>query len=236
MREKDWRELSVLDINAIEVLKVLYRLQRRECLSCKRIERARPCDVLPRAMFSNQLLSEIVDSHYLQGIPLARVCSRWQINYGSVVFALRRLSSVFSPVMKCLKEEYRNSFVRHADETVWRTDGENGYSWYFGSCSVSLHLYRNTRSSKVVEEILGKEKLSGYLVVDRYKGCKNVPCSLQYCYAHLLRNIKDLMTEFEDEKEVQAFSEKMISLLAQAMRLQSSRPEDARVLSRSKED
>lgn len=226
MREKDWRERSVLDINAIEVLKVLYQLQRRECLSCKRIVSAQVVDVLPRAMFSNQLLAEIVDSHYLQGIPLARVCSRWQINYGSVVLALHRLSSIFSPLMKYLKEEYRNSFVRHADETSWRTDGENGYSWYFGSESVSLHLYRDTRSSKVVEEILGKEKLSGYLVVDRYKGYNCVPCSVQYCYAHLLRNIKDLMTEFEDEKEVQAFSEKMISLLSQAMRLQSSRPDD----------
>ena len=137
-----------------------------------------------------------------------------------------RVALPLRSVIKELYAEYRDSEVRHADETSWRTDGQNGYCWLFASESVSLHLYRNTRSAKVVEEVFGKEKLAGYLVVDRYAGYNRVGCQVQYCYAHLLREMKELQTKFADEKEVEAFAEKMIELLAQAMRLQSSKPPD----------
>jgi transposase len=226
MQEKDHRERSVLDIDPIRVLKVSYRLQRRQCPQCKRIVTALPADVLPRALFSNQLLAEIVDSHYLQGMPLGRACARWQLNYGSVIKALHRMAALFEPIMKHLKLLYQQSLVRHADETSWRCDGQNGYAWLFASDSVSLHLYRNTRSAKVVEEVLGKGELAGYLVVDRYQGYSRAPCLVQYCYAHLLRDIKELSQEFADESEVEAYSQEMIELLSQAMRLQSSKPAD----------
>lgn len=226
MPEKDYRERSVLDIDPIRVLQVRYRLQRRACPHCKRIVTAQTGDVLPRALFSNQLLAEIVDSHYLQGIPLGRVCARWQLNYGSIIQALHRMAALFEPVMNQLKVIYQQSLIRHADETSWRVDGKNGYCWLFASERVSLHLYRNTRSAKVVAEVLGSAPLDGYLVVDRYQGYSRVPCQVQYCYAHLLRDLKDLQSEFTDEPEVAAYSQEMIELLAQAMRLQSSKPVD----------
>jgi hypothetical protein len=235
MKEKDFRERSVLDINPVQVLKVLYRVQRRECSGCKRIVTGKADGVLPRFMYSNQLLTEIIDSHYLQGIPLGRVCARWKLNYGSVIEALHRIAGMFEPVMKELKQIYRESFVRHADETSWRTDGKNGYCWLFASDLVSLHLYRNTRSSKVVEEVFGKEELSGYLIVDRYAAYNRVGCKVQYCYAHLLRDMKELQSEFVDEKEVETYAQEMIGLLSRAMRLQSSKPIDEEYYQESKQ-
>lgn len=224
---KDVRERSVLDIDPITLKRVLYRLERKECPCCGMTLQATAPGVLPKSLLSNQLLTEIVDSHYMHGIPLGRVCARWQLNYGTVIQALHRLGGLFAPVMEELKRDYRQAFVRHADETTWRTDGESGYCWLFASERVSLHLYRNTRSARVVEEVLGKEPLAGYLVVDRYAGYKRVGCDVQYCYAHLLRDMKDLQAAFADEFEVEAYAARMIELLAEAMRLQSSRPADA---------
>jgi transposase len=148
MPEKDYRERSVLDIDPIRVLQVRYRLQRRSCPHCKRIITAQVGEVLPRALFSNQLLAEIVDSHYLQGIPLGRICARWQLNYGSVIQALHRLAALYAPVMEQLKTLSQQSMVRHADETSWRTDGQNGYCWLFASDSV--------RFASVAQHSLGK--------------------------------------------------------------------------------
>jgi len=223
---KDVRRRSVLDIDPVTVKRVLYRLERKECPCCGVVVAATAPGVLPKSLLSNQLLTEIVDAHYMHGIPLGRVCARWQLNYGTVIQALHRLSGLFGPVMEELKRDYRQAFVRHADETTWRTDGKSGYCWLFASDSVSLHLYRDTRSARVVEEVFGTAPLAGYLVVDRYVGYKRVPCHVQYCYAHLLREMKDLQVAFADEKEVGAYAERMIELLAQAMRLQSSRAAD----------
>ncbi len=223
---KDYRERSVLDIDPIKVKRVLYRLERKECPACGLSLRAKAEGVLPKTLLSNQLLAEIVDSHYVQGMPLGRVCARWQLNYGTVIQSLHRLAGLFEAVLPALKLAYRTAFVRHADETTWRTDGQQGYCWLFASDLVSLHLYRNTRSARVVEEVFGTEPLAGYLVVDRYQGYSRVGCKVQYCYAHLLREMKDLQVAFTDEKEVQAYAQIMIELLTQAMRLQSSKPDD----------
>jgi hypothetical protein len=224
---KGYRRRSVLDIDPITVRKVLYRIERKACPRCGVEVAATVNDVLPRSLLSNQLMAEIVDSHYLQGMPLGRVCARWQLNYGTVISALHRLSGYFAPVLKDLKQAYQKAFVRHADETRWRIDGKSGYCWLFSSERVSLHLYRNTRSARVVEEVFGqKKKHTGYLVVDRYAAYKRAGCKLQYCYAHLLREIKDLQTEFADELEVETYSKTMAELLAQAQRLQSSKPCD----------
>lgn len=55
-------------------------------------------------------------------------------------------------------------------------------------------------------EVFGKEQLTGVLVVDRYAGYNRVPCEIQYCYAHLLREMKDLEAEFETNQEVKNYT------------------------------
>ena len=55
--------------------------------------------------------------------------------------------------------------------------------------------------------------------VDRYSAYNQSPCPLQYCYAHLMRDVEDLAKEFPGEAEVTAFTSTLIPLLAQAMHL-----------------
>jgi transposase len=223
---RGYRQRSVLELEPIKVKKVIYQLERRSCPQCQSYFQAQAPSVLPHFLLSNNLCVEIAESHYLQGMPLARVCERLGLNYGTVVKALHRLAELFRKSVDNLKQAYRSSIVRHADETSWRTDGQNGYCWLFTSDSVSLYLYRATRSAKVVQEVIGREALSGYLVVDRYQGYSRVPCKLQYCYAHLLRDLKDTQAEFIDEPEVENFTTAMIEHLAQAMHLTASKQMD----------
>jgi hypothetical protein len=82
-------------------------------------------------------------------------------------------------------------------------------------------LFRTSRSAKVPHEVLGEQPLAGVLVVDRYHGYNRVPCALQYCYAHLLREVEDLAKEFPDHPEVTTFAATLIPLLASAMHLRS---------------
>lgn len=44
---------------------------------------------------------------------------------------------------------YRQGPGRHADGTAWRTDGRSGYAWLFCTPSLSLFLFRVTRSAAV---------------------------------------------------------------------------------------
>ena len=213
------RRRSVTDIEPVKVKRICYELERRRCPACRKSFQSQAPSVLPKAMLGNQLLSEIAGEHYLQGVPLSSIARRFDLNLGTTIEALHRLGRVFSPALKELKEEYRQAPVRHADETGWRTDGHNGYSWLFCTDRLSLCLYRQTRSASVVREVLGEKELGGVLVVDRYQGYNRVKCRIQYCYAHLLREVEDLRDEFNDDAEVEAFANTVIPLLADAMHL-----------------
>ena len=67
--------------------------------------------------------------------------------------------------------------------------------------------------------MLGEQPLTGVLVVDRYQGYHRAPCQLQYCYAHLLREVQDLEKEFPDQVEVLVFVSLFAPLLSVAMKL-----------------
>ncbi|MCY7348953.1 MAG: transposase [Pyrinomonadaceae bacterium] len=176
---------------------------------------------MPRMSLSNQLIVEVAAPHYVLGRTLGQISERLEVNYATLSDALKRIGKLFEPSLERLKTDYRKAEVRHADETSWRTDGSGGYSWYFGSQEVSLHLFRGTRSASVVREIIGTQQLSGVLVVDRYGGYNRVPCRIQYCYAHLLRAIKDLETEFEANLEVKNYPRAMKICLTDAMQLRN---------------
>ena len=215
------RARTVTDIEPVVVKRICYELERRSCPHCRKSFQSQAPGVLPKALLGNQLLSELAGEHYLQGVPLSSLSRRFGLNLGTVIDALHRLGRSFQPALKQLKEEYRQAEVRHADETGWRTDGQNGYSWLFCTDRVSLCLYRQTRSASVVREVLGEKELDGVLVVDRYNGYNRVPCRIQYCYAHLMRDVEDLRDEFADQAEVLSFATTVIPLLADAMHLHS---------------
>ena len=135
--------------------------------------------------------------------------------------AMHQLAQCLEPACRLLLEDYRQANVKHADETGWRTDGRNGYAWLFCSEKISLFRFRQTRSGQVAQEVLGQQRLSGVLVVDRYQGYNAAPCQMQYCYAHLLREVQDLEKEFPQELEVQVFTSLLAPLLAAAMQLRA---------------
>ena len=47
--------------------------------------------------------------------------------------------------------------------------------------------------------------LSGVLVVGRYAAYNAAWCKIQYCYAHLPRDLQDIEKDFPDQAEVRAF-------------------------------
>jgi transposase len=217
--EHGCRARSVLDIAPPRPEPHLYRLPRGYCPRCQRVVQAPLPAVLPHALFGNELTAHLVWGHYGHGIPLGRLCAQLGVRLGSVIALFHRLAGLFAPALPQLIAAYRQAPVRHADETGWRTDGHAGYAWLFCTPTLSLFLFRATRAATVPQEVLGDQPLPGTLVVDRYAGYNRAPCALQYCYAHLLRDVEDLAKEFPESPEVGAFTGALGRLLAAAMHL-----------------
>lgn len=221
LEDKGTKTRAVIDCQPVKMKKVVYYLERKRCPRCRKIISARPPGVLAKCLYSNQLLAYVAVQHYVYGNTLGQIEKQTGIGYSSLVDAMHQLSKRLKDVPNSLIEVYRDSEVKHADETGWRTDGNNGYAWLFCTPKISIFRVRRTRSASVPREIFGEKPVPGVLVVDRYNGYNKMPCSIQYCYAHLLRTVKDLEKDFPENAEIKSFVEALAPQLANAITLRT---------------
>jgi transposase len=221
LEEKGVQERLVIESQPLKAQRVLYRLPKKYCPHCQKVFQAHAPEVLPKSLYGDQLITMAAVMHYLHGIPMGRVCEQTEIGPGSLVEIFHRLAGLLEKVPAQLIEQYRQAPVKHADETTWRTEGQNGYAWLFATEKLSIFQFRKSRSAAVARAVFGEKPLPGVLVVDRYVGYNKAPCAIQYCYAHLLREVEDLEKEFPDSREVQGFVSTFIPLLTLAIGLRN---------------
>jgi transposase len=235
LKLKKIQDRTVIESKPAKPKKILYHLFHRECTQCHHVFRSKVPGVLPKALYGNQITAQMAVMHYFHGIPMGRICEMTGVNLGSLVDLFHRLSGYFAPVTDLLKEQYRLSPAKHADETGWRNDGQSGYAWLFCTPETSLFSFQNTRSASVPRSIFGDKKLPGVLVVDRYNAYNKAPVQIQYCYAHLLRDVEKLEKDFPESLEVQPFVSILAPLLSQAMHLRAQPLSDEQYYQKAKE-
>jgi len=221
LEQKGTKDRTVIDCQPVKMKKIVYHLQRKHCPKCKKLISARAPGVFAKCLYSNQLLAYVAVQHYIYGNTLGQIEKQTGIGYSSLVDAMHQLSKRLKDVPNALITAYRASEVKHADETGWRTDGNNGYAWLFCTPKISIFRVRKTRSASVPKEVFGEKPVPGVLVVDRYNGYNKLPVEIQYCYAHLLRTVKDLEKDFPENAEIKSFAEALAPQLANAISLRT---------------
>lgn len=221
LSQKDIQSKTVVEVKTIKAKKFVQGIKRGQCPKCRKIHKKH--NTLPKSMYGNRLISQAAILHYFHGIPISRLPKILgeEVKKAALINTFHRLGKLFSPARNWLIDEFRNSYTRHADETGWRNDGFSGYAWIFSSKKVTILEFRDSRSSSIPKEIIGTKALDGYLVVDRYPGYNQSPVKIQYCWAHLLREIKKMKTEFPDSQEVFEFQKRAGKLMSAAMNLQT---------------
>ena len=233
LESKGIDERQIIDAFLTEARKVIYACQLKRCQCCKKEVSRRPL-VLPGSKYGNGLLSNAIVMHYLEGIPLSQVSQLYGIKRGALIRIFHKLADQFSPSIETLTEAYRDSAVKHADETGWRTNGKNGYAWLFCTDELSLFRFGESREGRIAREVLG-ETPKGILIVDRYGGYNKVSCPIQYCYAHLLRDLCDLEKKDPESTEIRTFVSALAPLFAKAMGLRRTAISDADYLTQAQE-
>ena len=84
-------------------------------------------------------------------------------------------------------------------------------------------LQRLLIQSKEIQEVLGNARPDMVLVTDRYSGYNKLKVKRQFCYVHLLRDIKKEKETFPDDEEVQLFCSQLSELLKMAIGMYGSK-------------
>jgi hypothetical protein len=103
---------------------------------------------------------------------------------------LGRLGRWLSGQYERLQLVLRAAGVVHADETGWRTNGQNGYLWTLTNAQHTLYHVDRSRGGKVIADLLG-EAFGGTLVSDFYAVYDQFDCPQQKCLTHLLRELRE---------------------------------------------
>lgn len=87
----------------------------------------------------------------------------------------------------------------HADETKVGLKDDNGYVWVLTTIEEVLYIYRPTRESGFLHDLL--KEFKGVLVTDFYSGYDSLTCPQQKCLIHLIRYLNDdlLKNPFDNE-------------------------------------
>lgn len=218
---RTYDERRIIDLVERQIETVIYEIAKGHCVHCHKNHKS-PLPALPKALIGNQLLAEAAIMAYVDQIPVSKITAMFghSIHDGTLFQSFYRVADLLKPAMEDLKYDYRRNLYRHADETGWKTDGKSGYAWIFCTNDTSIFQFEDTRSASVARAILGRDPLPGFLTVDRYAGYNKMPCVLQYCYAHLLRDLKALGKSEPLNQAVQTFCSQLYSALSTAMKLQ----------------
>lgn len=130
-----------------------------------------------------------------------KIFCRLELSIGEIVLLLHKTAGAGKPAYQQLQARLRASPTVHGDETGWRENGRNGYIWSFNTPTIRYFCYRKSRGSQVVKEVLSEE-FEGVLVSDFYASYNVYDGFHQRCWAHLLRDLKDLVNWFPDQPEL----------------------------------
>ncbi|MCI0394142.1 MAG: IS66 family transposase, partial [Chloroflexi bacterium] len=226
---------QVVDIpppQAVEVVE--HEIEKRWCRRCRQW-RWPAVDwsgvVLGNSRIGVRLMGLVVYLRLVLRVPIEviqqYVASLHQVklSQGEISDICQRVSQRLQPAGEHLLAEARASPVAHMDETGWREDGRNGYSWCLatdGPTAVRYYRYRPSRSHLVAEELLGD--FGGHLVSDFYNAYNSYTGAHQRCWVHLLRDLHELRQAYPENSEVVAWVLAVKWLYRQAQTLLAGNP------------
>lgn len=187
------------------------------CLECGNYAISKPDEREQNMMFDKASIANMLCECYLYNTPVGQLTNRLGINRGTFFGMAHRTAKQVKPYFKKLLEELAMEPLLHADETGTRINGTNGFIWMIGNNRFRIFLHRTTRSSKEIQEVLGNARTDMVLVTDRYSGYNKLKVKRQFCYVHLLRDIKKEKETFPDDAEVQLFCSQLSELLKMAI-------------------
>lgn len=206
-----------------------YRINHYICPKCKK-EVVAKAKIPEKSSFGSNTLAHVTLLKFEDRLPLRKVCSalkrqfNLEISSGTVFDITDKVSNKLSPEYSRIRASIRKSRYVGVDETGIRVGGLNFYVWVFTTKNATSYVIRKSRGKNVIEEVLGKE-YKGVIGCDGWTSYSSYGAKLQRCWAHLLREAKDLadkyygFTGFYESiksifKKIKRLREKPFSLMA----------------------
>jgi transposase len=227
------RRVQVIDLPSIAPLEITeHRMFRRRCHRCGKqiLAPVAGQDVgrIGQSRFGPRLIAALTVMATVERLPIRLIQSRLRREYGltisigGITGLLQRMADTAMPTYDQLRADVQASGVVHADETGWRENGQHpalpsGWApavWTV-STTQTVYVHHGRRTNEHIDTILGPE-YGGTIVADCYASYDHFLGPKQRCWAHLVRNLEELLAAQTENVETVAWVEGMLSVYEQA--------------------
>lgn len=164
----------------VRIVRVVHRRRRyrRRCdcgASRAMVVAAVPPKAIPKGMFTSMFLARLLVEKYVLGRPLRRIAAAlandgFDIAQGTLVGALKKLSTLLAPLDAAVRTRNAAQTHLHIDETSWNVfeavaDKANyrWWLWVFVGTDTTVFRIEQSRSTKVLTDHLGIDLDAGSL-------------------------------------------------------------------------
>jgi len=133
------------------------------------------------------------------------------LNETSIKNAKLYFSEYYKSTITEILNTLNNNSLLHVDETTFTIGKEKCFIWAFTNMNTVYYLFRETRESDFLKEIL--QDFKGVLVSDFYAGYDALDCPKQRCLIHLIRDMNDDLVKNQQNEEFKILITKFSILL-----------------------
>ena len=199
-----------------------YKIAHYICPCCRKEVVARDANCPHEGKFGNNVIAQATLMRYEDRLPHRKIQDTLKRIHGlalspATIFDLtRRAGEAVRPDYDAILERIRGAPILYVDETGIHVQGEKHWIWTFTTPSETFFVIRKSRGTNVLIEVLTR-RFKGIIVCDGWKPYARFTKNLQRCWAHLLRESKDIAEKFEEAIPLHKALKELYDLLTKAL-------------------
>jgi transposase len=199
-----------------------YKIAHYRCPFCRKEVVSNDSDCPIEGRFGNNAIAQTTLLKYEDGLPHRKIRDTLKRMHGldicpaTILDLTRRSADAVQSQYDAILNIIRDAPILYVDETSIKVQGEKHWIWTFTTPSETFFVIRKSRGTKVLLEVLTR-RFKGIIVCDGWKPYAKFTKRLQRCWAHLLRESKELAEKVEEaiplHKALKDLYEKLITAL-----------------------
>lgn len=187
-----------------EIIK--YWIHQYECKHCGEKISGRPREAIGQSPFGRNVFGVALFYRYRMKTPIKKIAEALReihgirISEGGIQNLFYQASIQFGEKYEELKQMLIDGKKIHGDETGWRVNGENWWTWLWANDEISLYTTERTRGRGIPEKLL--KAFKGLLIRDGYNSYNRVDTDQQICWVHLLRKAHEYCEREKSSQEM----------------------------------
>lgn len=191
-----------------------------EC-NCGHCWESKPCEVPDKGIFGKNFQTHLTLVRFDDRLPLRKTISAIERQYittltsKAVYDITKRVADKATPEYEEIQKKIRRTTHLHIDETKIKIQGKANWLWIFRSRNNVFFVIRKERNRNVLDEILGYH-YSGIIICDGLSAYEEYTKYLQRCWAHILRETKEMAEKYDDAKPMHNWMKDLFEIVKSA--------------------